>query len=70
MIRLNCLFLLNNYTFVSSNSPDNSSHVGVGLLYKISLPLKVREDIAFNGTIVVELKFGGKKIFFSVQFCS
>ena len=55
--------LLGSYTFVPSNSHNNNKHGGVGLLYKNSLPLKVREDIAFNETIVVELQFGGKIIF-------
>ena len=76
----------NNYTFISSISPNNKRHGGmgilyknspkykrhggVGLLYKNSLPVKVREDISFNETIVVVLKFGGKKIFFTVLYRS
>ena len=62
--------LLDDYTFVSSNCPNNSRHGGVGLLYKNSLPLKIRDDIGFDETIVVELKFGRKKIFFTVLYRS
>ena len=54
--------LLDNYTFVSRNSPNNTRHGGVGLFYKNSLPLVVRDDLGFDETIVVELKFGRKKI--------
>ena len=50
--------LLDNYTFVSRNSPNNTRHGGVGLFYKNSLPLVVRGDLGFDETIVVELKFG------------
>ena len=58
--------LLNNYTFVACNSPNNTKRGGVGLLYKTSLPLKVRNDLSFNESIVVELNFGRKNIFFTV----
>ena len=47
--------LLDNYTFVSRNSPNNTRHGGVGLFYKNSLPLVVRDDLGFDETIVVEL---------------
>ena len=60
--------LLNDYTFIPSNHPDNVSHGGVGLFYKNTLPLKRREDLSFDETIVVELKFGRKKIFFTVLY--
>ena len=56
-------YLNNEYTFISSNKPDNTRHGGVGLLYKNSLPLKVRNDLSFSETIVVELKFGRKNFF-------
>ena len=55
--------LLNDYTFLSANHPDNVSHGGVGLFYKNSLPLKHRKDLSFDECIVVELKFGRKKYF-------
>ena len=51
--------LLENYTFVSSNCPNNSRHDGVGLLYKNCLPLKVRDDMALDETNVVELPYKG-----------
>ena len=54
--------LLNDYTFIAVNHPDNVTHGGVRLFYKNSLPLKLRNDLAFRESIVVELKFGRKKI--------
>ena len=62
--------LLNDYTFICSNNPNQSKHGGVGLFYKNSLPLKVRKDLSFRESIVVELKFGRKKIFFTVLYRS
>ena len=62
--------LLKDYTFISANHPDNLSHGGVGLFYKNSLPLKNRSDLAFDESIVIELKFGRKKIFFTVVYRS
>ena len=60
--------LLNGYTFVSANNPANNRHGGVGLFYKKSLPALVRDDLSFEESIVVELKFGRKKIFFTVLY--
>jgi exonuclease III len=60
--------LLNDYTFITANHPDNVTHGGVGLFYKNTLPLKRREDLSFDETIVVELKFGRKKYF--SRFCT
>ena len=62
--------LLSEYTFISSNNPLNVSHGGVGLFYKSSLPLKNRSDLSFRESIVVELTFGRKKIFFTVLYRS
>ena len=62
--------LLNDYTFISSNNPANTKHGGVGLFYKNSLPIKVRDDLSFPESIVVELKFGRKKIFYTVLYRS
>ena len=56
--------LLNDYTFIAVNHPDNVTHGGVRLFYKNSLPPKLRNDLAFRESIVVELNFGRKKIFF------
>ena len=63
-------YLNNEYTFKSANKPDNTRHGGVGLFYRNSLPLKVRDDLSFDETIVVELKYGRKKVFFSVLYRS
>ena len=60
--------LLNDYTFVPANNPANSRNGGVGLFYKNSLPVIVRTDLSFDESIVVELKFGRKKIFFTVLY--
>ena len=46
------------------------THGGVGLFYKNTLPLKHRDDLSFDESIVVELKFGRKKIFFTVLYRS
>ena len=62
--------LLNDCNFIPANHPDNVSHGGVGLFYKNSLPLKQRKDLSFDESIVVELKFGRKKIFFTVLYRS
>ena len=62
--------MLDGYTFVPANHPDNVSHGGVGIFYKNSLPLIVRHDLSFHESIVVELKFQRKKIFFTVIYRS
>ena len=62
--------LLNDYTFVSANNPTNARHGGVGLFYKNSLPVKVRNDLSFNESIVLELNFGRKKLFFTTLYRS
>ena len=54
--------LLNDYTYIPANHPDDVSHGGVGLLYKNTLPLQNRPNLAFEESIVVELKFGRKKV--------
>ena len=60
--------LLNDYTFIPANNPVNTRNGGMGLFYKNSLPVKVRNDLSFDESIVVELKFGRKKIFFTVLY--
>ena len=54
--------LLNEYTFMPANNPANTTHGGVGLFYKNSLPVVVRTDFCFDESIVIELEFG--RIFF------
>ena len=62
--------LLHNYEFIPAYQPDDVAHGGVGLLYKDSLPLTHREDLSFDECIVVQLKFGRKKIFLTVLYRS
>ena len=62
--------LLDDYTFLPANNPANVRHGGVGLLFKNSLPVIVRNDLSFDESIVIELKFGRKKIFFIVLYRS
>ena len=62
--------LLNDYTFVHANNPANTRRGGVGLFYKNYFPVVVRNDLSFDETIVVEIKFGRKKIFFTVLYRS
>ena len=57
-------------TFIPANNPANSRNGGVGLFYKNSLPVVIRKDLSFDESIVVELKFGRKKIFFTVLYRS
>ena len=60
--------LLDDYTFFPANNPANVRHGGVGLLFKNSLPVIVRNDLSFDESIVIELKFGRKKIFVIVLY--
>ena len=62
--------LLDDYTFVHANNTANTRHGGVGLFYKKSRPVIVRNDLSFDESIVVELKFERKKVFFTVLYRS
>ena len=62
--------MLEDYSFISCNNPLNVKHGGVGLFYKNTLPVKQRLDLSFDETIVLELMFGRKKIFFTVLYRS
>ena len=44
------------------------NHGGVGPFYKNSLPVNARDDLSFEESIVVELKFGRKKIFVTFSY--
>ena len=55
--------LIKDYKFVQCNNPNNTKHGGVGLFYKDTLPIKVRNDFSFDESIVVGLLYGRKKIF-------
>ena len=59
---------LNGYTFEPANHPNNVTHGGVGIFYKNSLPVIPRRDLSFDESLVIELKFGRKKIFFTVLY--
>ena len=56
--------LLDEYTFVPVNNPANTRRGGVGLFYKNSLPVVIRNDLSFEELIVAELNFGRKKYLF------
>jgi len=62
--------MLQDYTFISSNNPNNARSGGVGLFYRSSLSVKVRNDLSFSESIVIEINIGNKKIFFSVIYRS
>jgi len=62
--------LLSDYTFVSANKPNNTRHGGVGIFFKNSLAVSVRNDLSFEESIVLELTFGRRKIFFTVLYRS
>ena len=62
--------LLRDYTFIAANNPANTRHGGVGIFYKNSLPVIVRHELSFDESIVLELNFGRKKIFFTVLYRS
>ena len=57
--------LIKDYTFVHYNNPNNSKHGGVGLFYKGTLPIKVRNDLSFDESIIVELLWWKQNIFHS-----
>ena len=62
--------MMENYTFIFSINPNNTKHGGVGLFYKSSLPIRVRDHLSFSESLVVEINLGNKKIFFSVIYRS
>ena len=57
-------------TILASSQNPNTRHGGVGLFFKNSLPIKIRNDLPFEGSIVVEFNFGPKQIFFTVLYRS
>ena len=59
---------LPGYTYHPLNSPTGERNGGVGIFFKESLPLRVRYDLSFDECLVTELKFGHKKIFFTVFY--
>ena len=61
---------LNGYEFVAANHPGNVAHGGVGVFYKESLPVTLRRDLSFNESLVLEIKMGRKKLFYTVLYRS
>ena len=59
-----------DYNFIAKNNVSNTRHGGVGLFYKNSSPLLVRNDLGFSEALVVELNFGRKIFFFTVLYRS
>ena len=60
--------ILNGYIYYGCNHPSGNKQGGVGIFYKSSLPLKIRNDLSFDECIVTELRFGRKKLFFTVLY--
>ena len=57
---------LPGYRFHACNHPSGDRIGGVGIFYKETLPLRIRDDLSFDEAIVPELMFGRKKnIFYS-----
>ena len=59
---------LPGYKYYPLNHPSGNKNGGVGIFYKDTLPIRVRDDLSFNECLVTELIFGRKKIFFSVLY--
>ena len=55
---------LPGYKFHPLNNPDGSRNGGVGIFFKDTLPLRIREDLSFEECLVTELIFGRRRIFF------
>ena len=47
--------------FCPLKNRTNIRHSGVGLFLRNSLPFKIRNDLSFEGSIVVEFNFDQKK---------
>ena len=56
---------LPGYLYHPLNNPTGEKSGGVGIFYKESLPLRIREDLSFDECLVSELTFGHKNIFFN-----
>ena len=60
--------ILPGYKYYPCNHPDGSRSGGVGIFYKETLPIRMRDDLSFEECIVSELIFGHKRIFFTVLY--
>ena len=61
---------LDGYDFEPANHPANVAHGGVGIFFKNFLPVTPRRDLSFDESLVLEIKFGRRKIFFTVLYRS
>ena len=59
--------LLNDYTFVPANNPENTRHGGVGLFYKNSLPVIIQNDLSLNESIVVKIRLDKDILYCSIS---
>ena len=55
-------------TIMHVTSTSGKKKGGVGIFYKDSLPIIIRGDLSFDECIVAELRFGRKKLFFTVLY--
>ena len=63
--------ILNGYSFIRQNHPQDIKRGGVGLYIKDSMPYKDRSDIAtLPECIVVQLQLNRKKFFFTIIYRS
>ena len=62
--------LMEGYEFKSSNHPSGEKRGGVGIFYKETLPLTIKNYFSFDECLVCEIHIGKKKIFYSVIYRS
>ena len=60
-------YLKISFKAIACNQTSGEKKGGVAIFYMDSLPIIIRGDLSFDGCIVVELRFGRKKIF--LQYC-
>ena len=56
------------YKYHPHNHPDGTANGGVGIFFKETLPLRIREDLSLSEILVSEIILGKKKIFFTVLY--
>ena len=54
------------YLYHPCNHPNSEKKGGVGIFYKDTLPIKIFGDLSLDECIVAKLRFGRKKLFFTV----
>jgi len=60
--------LFPGYNYHSCNHISGEKKGGVGIFVKDTLPIIIRKDLSFDECLVVELRFGHKRIFFTVLY--